>query len=49
VILMVADDLGYGDLGCQGATRISTPRIDSLARDGLRFTDAHSFSAICMP
>ena len=49
VVLMVADDLGYGDLGCQGATKIATPRIDSLARDGLRFTDAHSFSAICMP
>jgi arylsulfatase A-like enzyme len=49
IILMVADDLGYGDLGCQGATKISTPRIDSLARDGVRFTDAHSFSGICMP
>ena len=49
VVLMVADDLGYGDLGCQGATKIATPRIDSLAKDGVRFTDAHSFSAICMP
>ena len=49
IVLMIADDLGYGDLGCQGATKLSTPHIDSLARDGARFTDAHSFSAICMP
>ena len=49
VILMVADDLGYNDTSCYGATLIQTPRIDSLARDGLRFTDAHSFSGICMP
>ncbi len=49
IVLMVADDLGYGDLGCQGATKIATPRIDSLARDGARFTDAHSYSGICMP
>jgi arylsulfatase A len=49
IVLMIADDLGYGDLGCQGATKVATPRIDSLARDGVRFTDAHSFSAICMP
>lgn len=49
VILMVADDLGYNDTSCYGATLIKTPCIDSLARDGLRFTDAHSFSGICMP
>ncbi len=49
VILMVADDLGYNDLSCYGAMKIATPRLDSLARDGVRFTDAHSFSAICMP
>lgn len=49
IVLMIADDLGYGDLGCQGATKIATPRIDSLAEDGVRFTDAHSYSAICMP
>jgi arylsulfatase A-like enzyme len=46
---MVADDLGYGDLGCYGATRLATPRLDALARAGVRFTDAHSFSGICMP
>ena len=49
VILMVADDLGYQDLSCYGATKLATPRIDSLARDGVRFTDAHSYSGICMP
>jgi hypothetical protein len=41
IILMVADDLGYGDLSCYGATRIATPHIDALAREGVRFTDAH--------
>lgn len=49
ILLMVADDLGYRDLGCYGAEKIATPHLDSLARDGTRFTDAHSFSAICMP
>ncbi len=49
ILLMVADDLGYRDLSSYGATKIATPRIDSLARDGARFTDAHSFSGICMP
>lgn len=49
VILMVADDLGYNDLGCYGATKVATPRTDSLAREGVRFTDAHSCSRICMP
>ncbi len=49
VILMVADDLGYRDLSCYGATKLATPRIDSLSRDGARFTDAHSYSGICMP
>lgn len=49
IILMCADDLGYGDLSCYGATKIATPRMDSLAKDGVRFTDAHSYSGICMP
>ena len=49
ILFMIADDLGYRDLSCYGATNIVTPRVDSLARDGVRFTDAHSFSAICMP
>ena len=41
VIMIVADDLGYGDISCYGATRISTPNVDDLARRGVRFTDAH--------
>lgn len=49
VIFIMADDLGYGDLGCYGATRVKTPNIDQLARDGMRFTDAHSPSAVCTP
>ena len=49
ILFMIADDLGYRDLGCYGATRIQTPRIDALAGEGLRFTDAHSTAAFCMP
>jgi len=49
VVFIFADDLGYGDLGCYGATKVQTPHIDSLARDGCRFTDAHSASAVCTP
>ncbi len=49
IVFLLADDLGYGDLGCYGATRIRTPNCDRLAREGLRFTDAHSPSAVCTP
>lgn len=49
VLIINADDLGYGDLGCYGATKVKTPRIDQLAREGRRFTDAHSASAVCSP
>ena len=49
VVLIFADDLGYGDLGCYGATKIKTPNIDQLAAQGRRFTDAHSASAVCTP
>ena len=49
VIVIFADDLGYGDLGCYGATKVQTPNIDRLAREGRRFTDAHSASAVCTP
>jgi arylsulfatase A-like enzyme len=49
VVLIFADDLGYGDLGCYGATKLQTPNIDKLAADGRRFTDAHSASAVCTP
>src|SRR5579863_4562726 len=49
IILIYADDLGYGDVGCYGATKVRTPNIDRLAREGLRFTDGHSASATCTP
>lgn len=49
VVLIFADDLGYGDLGCYGATKVKTPHIDRLAKEGRRFTDAHSSSAVCTP
>lgn len=49
VVLILADDLGYGDLGCYGATRIKTPNTDRVAAQGLRFTDCHSTSAVCTP
>lgn len=49
VVLIFADDLGYGDLSCYGATKVTTPNIDKLAAEGRRFTDAHSASAVCTP
>jgi len=49
IVLIYADDLGFGDVGCYGATRVQTPHIDRLANDGLRFTDAHSSAATCTP
>jgi len=49
VVLIFADDLGYGDVGCYGATKVQTPNIDRLAREGRRFTDVHSASAVCTP
>jgi len=45
IVLIYVDDLGYGDVGCYGATRVLTPNIDRLAREGLRFTDAHAPSS----
>jgi len=49
VLFILADDLGYGDLGCYGATKVKTPNIDRLAREGCRFTDAHSPCSVCTP
>lgn len=49
IVLINADDLGYGDLGCYGATKLQTPNIDKLASEGRMFTDAHSASAVCSP
>ena len=49
IIYIMADDMGYGDPGCYGATKIPTPNMDRLATEGMRFTDAHSSSAVCSP
>ncbi len=49
VVLVVADDMGWGDLGCYGATKIPTPAMDRLAAEGVRATDCHSASALCTP
>ncbi len=49
IILMLADDLGYGDLGGPWGGRARTPHLDQLAREGMRFTDFHSNGAMCTP
>jgi len=49
VIFIYADDLGYGDLSCYGATKIKTPNLDKLASQGVRFSNAHCTSATCTP
>lgn len=49
ILLLYADDLGYGDVGCYGASRVRTPNLDRLAARGLRFTDGHSAAATCTP
>ncbi|MDQ3685702.1 MAG: arylsulfatase [Acidobacteriota bacterium] len=49
VVLIYADDLGYGDVSSYGAMSLKTPNIDRLAREGLRFTDGHSPAATCTP
>lgn len=50
IVILYADDMGYGDLGVLNPdSKIPTPHLDALARDGMRFTDAHSSSGICSP
>ena len=49
IILIMTDDLGYGDIGCYGSTKINTPNIDALARGGMKFTDYHSNCPVCSP
>jgi arylsulfatase A len=49
IIVILADDLGYGDLGCYGSPNIATPRIDRMAREGVRFTDAYVAAPFCSP
>jgi arylsulfatase A-like enzyme len=49
IVFILADDIGYGDLGCYGAVRVRTPNLDRLAREGVRFTDAHTTASTCTP
>jgi len=49
ILFILADDLGYGDLGCYGQERIKTPNIDKLADEGMRFTDCYAGSTVCAP
>ena len=49
IIIFLADDLGYGDLGCYGNPIIKTPNIDKLAKEGVRMTDFHSAGTVCSP
>ena len=49
IIYVLADDLGYGDLGCYGQKKIQTPNFDRLAAEGTRFTDAYAGSVVCAP
>ena len=49
IIFMLADDLGYGDLGCYGQKEIETPRLDRMAAEGIRFTDFYAGSTVCAP
>ncbi|MEW6234582.1 MAG: arylsulfatase [Candidatus Omnitrophota bacterium] len=49
IIFILADDLGYGDLGCYGQKTIQTPSIDRMAQEGMRFTDCYAGSTVCAP
>lgn len=49
IIYIYADDLGYGELGCYGQTKINTPHIDQLAKEGIRFTQHYSSAPVCAP
>jgi arylsulfatase A-like enzyme len=49
IIFIMADDLGFGNLGCYGGTKILTPSVDRMARDGLRFTEVYAGHCVCAP
>ena len=49
IVIIFADDLGYGDFSCYGASKIKTHNVDELAANGIRFTDAHVASSLCSP
>ena len=49
IIFILADDLGYGDVGCYGQKKIKTPNLDKMAKQGMRFTQAYAGSTVCAP
>src|SRR5437763_6103174 len=49
LVIILADDLGYGDLGCYGHPTIRTPNLDRMAAEGMRFTDFYAGSSVCTP
>src|SRR5688572_7237303 len=49
VVVFLADDLGWGDLGCYGHPRIKTPHLDAFAKQGVRLTQCYAASAVCSP
>jgi arylsulfatase A-like enzyme len=49
IIFILADDLGYGDMGCYGQQKIETPNIDKLAQRGIKFTQFYAGSTVCAP
>src|ERR671916_2257688 len=49
IIFILADDLGYGDVGCYGQQRIKTPTLDRMAAEGMRFTQAYAGGTVCAP
>ncbi len=49
LIFILADDMGFGDIGCYGQRQIATPHLDALASEGMRFTQAYSGAAVCAP
>jgi len=49
IVIIFADDFGYGDLSCYGATKISTPITDGIASAGIRFTNGYVVSSLCSP
>ena len=49
VIVMLMDDIGWGDLGCYGNAASETPHLDQMAQEGLRFTDLYAANPICSP
>ena len=49
IILILADDLGYGDLGCFGQKTLKTPRLDAMAKEGMRFSQFYAGCTVCAP